>query len=67
MSRCGRETLPDIREWFGVHPGCSGVVGRPSRMTGSSWDTFRNVREWSVGPPGYPGVVGRFTRMTGSG
>ena len=48
MSKSGRETLPDVREWSGGPPKCpgvvgspfrmSGVVGRPSQMFGSCWE-----------------------------
>ena len=53
--RHGREALLDIREWYGGLPdflewsGDSlerpGVVGRPSRMFGSCWETLTNIRE----------------------
>ena len=52
MSRSGRETLSDVREWSGVSPGCPGVVGRPSGKFGSGQETLPEVREWSEGPPG---------------
>ena len=29
------ESHPDVREWSGGPPECLGVVGRPSRMSGS--------------------------------
>ena len=35
MFGSGREALLDIREWSGGPPGCPGVVGRSSRMSGS--------------------------------
>ena len=44
----------------------SGVVGRPSRMSGSGREALPDVREWSGGPPGCLGVVGRTSRMSGS-
>ena len=62
-----REALPVLWESSGDHPGCPGVVGRPSRMSGSGWEALPDVREWSGGPPGCPGVVGRPSRMFGSG
>ena len=31
------EALTNAREWLGVPHGCSGVVGRPFRMSGSGW------------------------------
>ena len=45
----------------------SGMVGMPSQMSGSGWETLTNVRKWSGVTPGCPGVVGRPTRMSGSG
>ena len=45
----------------------SGVVGRPSRIFGSGWETFPDVREWSEGLTGCLGVVGSPTRMSVSG
>ena len=39
------EALPDVRECSGVPPGCPGVVGRPSRMSGSGRETLLDVRE----------------------
>ena len=47
-----RRDLPDVREWLGGPPGCPGLVGRPSRMSGSDRDAIRDVRELSGGPPG---------------
>ena len=56
MSRSGRETLPDVREWSGGPPECPRLVGRPSQMSGSGRYACRmfgscrkaipNVREW---------------------
>ena len=56
-----REALSYVREWSGGPPGCAGVVGRPSRMSGSGREACRisgsgrkaipNVWEWSGGPP----------------
>ena len=76
MSGSGREALPDIREWSGLSPGCPGVVGiisrmsgsgrGPSWMSGSSQKAFPDVREWSGGPPGCPAVVERPSQMSGS-
>ena len=55
MSGSGREGGPDVREWSGSPPGCSGVVGKPSRMSGmvrkparmsgSGQEDFQDVRE----------------------
>ena len=53
MSWCGREALPDDQEWSEGHPECPGVVGRPSRMTGSGREPSR--------------VVGRTSQMSGIG
>ena len=71
------EALTNIWEWSGGPPGCSKLVGRPSRMFGSGRETLPNVPEWSGVPPGclgvvggpykYPGVVGRPSRMSRSG
>ena len=73
MSNSGRETTPVVREWSGVNLGCLGVVGSPSRMSGSGRETLTGgrethtyVREWSVGHPGCPGVVWRLSRISGS-
>ena len=35
MSGSGQVALPDVQEWSGVPPGCTGLVGSPSRMSGS--------------------------------
>ena len=77
MSVSVREVLPDVRELSGGPHKCLGVVGRPSRMSGSGLEALRYVREYSGdslsypgmvgGPPGCPGAVGRASRMTGSG
>ena len=48
--------LSIVREWTGGPPGCSGLVGRPSRM-------FEVVG----GPYRYPEVVERPSRMSESG
>ena len=65
MSRFGWEALQDVRECLEVPLRCSGVNGRPSRMSGSGreafpdiWEDLSNIWEWSEGPPVYPGVVG---------
>ena len=77
MSESGRDARQDVRDWsVGLPdvwecsrgpPDCQVVVGRPSRMSGSSRDALQDVREWSGGPPGCPGVVGMPSRMSGSG
>ena len=43
MSRSGWETLTDVREWSGGPPGCPGVIGRSSLMSGSGRVTLPNV------------------------
>ena len=50
MSGSVWEALPDVREWSDSIPGCPGVVGRLSRMTGSGRETLPVVREWSGDP-----------------
>ena len=45
MSESGREALMDVQEWLGVPPGCSRVVGSPSRMSGSHSRMFGSGRE----------------------
>ena len=52
MSGSGRETLPDvwewwesltdIREWSGYTPGCPRVAGMPSRKSVNSWVALPN-------------------------
>ena len=59
MSGSGWEALADVREWSAGPRRCPGVVGMPSRMSGSG-------RECSCGPPGCPGVVVRPFRIFGS-
>ena len=41
MSRSGRETLLDVREWSKNPHGSQGVVWRPSRMSGSGRKAYR--------------------------
>ena len=81
MSKSGRETLHDVREWSECPPGCPGVIRRAYRMFGSGRESLPDVwkdlpdvrrdlpdvREWLGGPPGCPGLVGRPSRMSGSG
>ena len=53
MSRSGRETLPDVwewweslpdvREWLGDPSGCLALVGRLSRLSGSGQETLPDV------------------------
>ena len=59
MSGSDREALPVVREWSGSHPGCPGLDGRPSRMSGSGEEALLggreaipDVRELSGGLPG---------------
>ena len=59
----GREVLPNVRvwserhhAWSGGRPGLLGVVGRPSRMSGSGREALPNVSQWSGGPHGWSGV-----------
>ena len=54
MSGNSRETLREVREWSGDHPGCPRVVVMHSRMSGSGRealldvrDALPHVREWS--------------------
>ena len=76
MSGNSRESHLDVREWSEAFSDILEVVGRPSRMSGSGWETLMDVRDRSgdppgcpgvVGVPGCPGVVGRLSRMPGSG
>ena len=46
MSGSFWKALMDTREWLGVPPGYSVVVGMPFRMTGSGREALPNVREW---------------------
>ena len=57
MSGSGREAIPDVRHGSEGHPGCSGLVGRPSRIYGSDRKAFPDVREWLGRNPGCLGVV----------
>ena len=72
MSGSGREALWDVREWLGVHPGCPGVVGRLSRMSGvvgRPSQMSKSCREAlsEGGLPRCPGVVGRPSQMSERG
>ena len=71
MSGSDRETLLEVQEWSGGPHGCPGMVGRPSRMSGSGretvryvWEAFPEVREWSRGPPKCLGVDERPSQMS---
>ena len=52
MSGSGGEDLPDVREKSVAPPGCPGMVGWPSWMSGSSPEAVTDDRVWSGGPPG---------------
>ena len=43
MSGSSRKTLPNFRERSRGHPGCPGVVGRTSRISGSFWEALSKV------------------------
>ena len=43
MSWDGREALWDVWEWSEGPPGCPGVVGWPSRMSGSGQEALLYV------------------------
>ena len=73
MSESSQLALSDVREWSGGPPGCSGVVGRPYRMSrspywmaGSDLLALLGVLEWSRAPSGCPAVVRRLSRLSGS-
>ena len=76
MSKSVRVALPNVRDRSRGPPICPGVVGgpygysgvvrKPSQMSGSGRETPLVYREWSGDPPGLPGVVGKPFRMTGS-
>ena len=40
MSGSGQDALSDVREWSGYPPKCPVVVGTPSRMSMSGWETL---------------------------
>ena len=45
MSERDREAHTEVRVWSGGHPGCPGVVGRPTRNSASGWEAIPYVRE----------------------
>ena len=45
MSGICREAFPDVREWSGGPQGYLGVVGRPSRISGSGREALKDVWE----------------------
>ena len=51
-------------DWSVDHPVGPEVVGRPSRRSGSRWETLPDVRKWSGYPPGGPELVGRPSRRS---
>ena len=55
MSGSGREALPDVLDWSGVHPGCPG----------SGHEDLPDICQWSGVPSGCPVVIGRPFRFTG--
>ena len=63
----GWGALPDVRQLSGGPPGCPGVVGSPSQMSGSGRESLPDVWEWSGGSPGCPGVVVRLSWISRSG
>ena len=67
MSERSQKTHPDVQEWLGSPPKSQGVVGRPTRMSGSGREAILDVRELSGGPPGSPEVVEGLFQMSGSG
>ena len=61
MCTSGQEAPPNIWQWSGGPTGSSGVVGRPSRMIESGWESLQevweallDVQEWLGGPPRCP-------------
>ena len=71
MFGSGWEALQDVRKWSGGPPGCPGVVGRPSRMSGCGREalsdvreTRPDVREWSEGSLVRPAVFRMPSRMS---
>ena len=54
MFGCGWE----VRKWSGDPAGGLEVVGRPSRRSRNSWETFPEVRMWSGDRPRGTEVVG---------
>ena len=45
MSGIGGDALPNVSEWSVGPPGCPGVVGRPTRKSGSGREDLPDVRE----------------------
>ena len=57
MSGSVLDALGDVWECSGRPPKCPGVVGRPSRICGSSLKAPGHLRKWSEDPPGCQGMV----------
>ena len=53
MFRSGWDALPDVWQWSGGLPDCSGVVKRLSRMSGSGREALPDVLEWSKAIPDF--------------
>ena len=47
MSGCLWKAFMNSREWLRGPPRCLGVVGMPSRMSGSGRVALLDVQEWS--------------------
>ena len=45
MSGSYRKSFPNVWECSGAHPGYQGVIGRPSRMSGSGREAIWDIRE----------------------
>ena len=54
MSRTGREIIPEVWEWSVGRSTVPGGVGRPSRRSGTGWETLSEVQNWLGDPPGGP-------------
>ena len=71
MSESGRETLPNVREWWEVLPDVREWwevlpdVHEASRVPRSVRDALPNAQVWSRNPLGCPEVVGRPFRKFG--
>ena len=59
-------TLPEVWNWSGDPPGGPKVVGRPSRRSGTDWQTLPKIQKWSGGSPEGSEVFGRPSRKSGS-
>ena len=63
MSKSGRETLANVREWWEALLD----VRKDSRMYGSGWEALLSDRKWTGGHLKFPKVVGWHSRIFGSG